>query len=169
MDTHAEQPGVSWLLHRTISLQYREWIPALRITGFTGRRVLVPTPASVRMEHGPSLTAPTCTGAGTPLLLFLQGAGPNGPATDAAGASSIKNEDYALFAQDKWQVRPNFTLNYGLRWEAQIFPDVTVAPSQTAYGFALSDPRFPSDGTLHSPKERVSAAGWLCLGYFQKR
>ena len=99
------------------------------------------------------LTAPSCVGAGTPLLLFLQGAGPSGPATDAAGASSIKNEDYALFAQDKWQVRPNLTLNYGLRWEAQIFPDVTVAPAQTAYGFALSDPRFPSDGTLHSPKK----------------
>jgi hypothetical protein len=99
------------------------------------------------------LTAPSCVDAGTPLLLFLQGAGPSGPATDAAGASSIKNEDYSLFAQDKWQVRPNFTLSYGLRWEAQIFPEVTVAPSATAYGFALSDPRFPSDGTLHSPKK----------------
>ena len=99
------------------------------------------------------LNAPSCAGASTPLLLFLQGAGPNGPATDAAGASSIKNEDYALFAQDKWQIRPNFTINYGLRWEAQIFPDVTVPPAATAYGFALSDPRFPSDGTLHSPKK----------------
>lgn len=100
-----------------------------------------------------SITAPTCTGATTPLLLFLQGAGPNGPATDAAGASRIKNEDYSLFVQDKWQARRNLTLSFGLRWEAQIFPEPTVAPSQTAYGFALSDPRFPSDGTLHSPKK----------------
>ncbi len=84
------------------------------------------------------------------LLLYLQGAGPSGPATDAAGASNIKNEDYALFAQDKWQVRPNFTLSYGLRWEAQIFPDPVVPPAQTAYGIFLSDPRFPSDGTLHN-------------------
>ena len=97
-----------------------------------------------------------CPGGGTattPLLLFLQGAGPAGPATDAAGFSEIKNEDLALFAQDRWQIRPNFTLNYGLRWEAQIFPEPVVPPSQTAYGLFLNDPRFPSDGTLPSPKK----------------
>jgi hypothetical protein len=97
-----------------------------------------------------TLLAPPCAGATTPLLLFLQGAGPNGPATDAAGASNITNQDYALFAQDKWQVRPNLSLSYGLRWEAQIFPKVVVPPSQTAYGVFLNDSRFPSDGTLHN-------------------
>ncbi len=98
---------------------------------------------------------PAGSSVGGPLLLFLQGAGRNGPATDAAGASKITNNDYSLFAQDRWQMRPNFSLNYGLRWEAQIFPAVTVPPSQTAYAPFLSDPRFPSDGTLHSPKKEV--------------
>lgn len=112
----------------------------------------------------------TCPGtetSATPLLLFLQGAGRSGPATDAAGASNIKNEDYALFAQDRWQVTKNFTLNFGLRWEAQIFPDVTVAPSDTAYGIFLNDPRFTSDGTLPSDKKmfqpRVGFA-WDAMG-----
>lgn len=100
-----------------------------------------------------SQSCPAGQTSSTPLLLFLQGAGRTGVATDAAGASNIKNEDYALFAQDKWQIRPNFTLNYGLRWEAQIFPDPTVAPSNTAYGILLNDPRFPSNGTLPSDKK----------------
>ena len=107
------------------------------------------TPAGVSMGW---VTQPTGCPAGsspnTPLLLYLQGAGPNGPATDAAGASKITNEDYALFAQDKWQITQNFTLNFGLRWEAQIFPKPTVDPANTAYGILLNDPRFTSDGTI---------------------
>ena len=114
-------------------------------------------PNTVGCSDGTFVTAPaTCPGNATnggPLLLYLQGAGRTGPATDAAGFSEVSNEDLALFAQDRWQIRPNFTFNYGLRWEAQIFPEPVVPPSETAYGIFLSDPRFPSDGTLPSPKK----------------
>jgi hypothetical protein len=106
------------------------------------------------------LTAPNCPIPGqsgglafTPLLLYLQAAAGDGSAaTDAAGASKIDNEEYAIFAQDKWQVAPNFTLSYGLRWEAQIFPNPTTPPLQTVYGAFLGDPRLPTDGTLPSQK-----------------
>ncbi|HVS73896.1 MAG TPA: carboxypeptidase regulatory-like domain-containing protein [Candidatus Acidoferrales bacterium] len=111
-------------------------------------------PTVRKCANGSYGTPAQCTGAGSsattfgPLLLYLQHAGTNGTTTDAAGASDISNENYALFLQDKWQIRPNLTLNYGLRWEAQIFPDPVIPPAQTAYGVNLSDPRFPSTGKI---------------------
>ncbi|MCL5288634.1 MAG: TonB-dependent receptor [Acidobacteria bacterium] len=90
----------------------------------------------------------------TPLLLYLQGAGPNfSPASDKAGASNISNEEFGMFIQDKWQIWSNFSLSYGLRWEAQLFPDPVVPPSQTAYALFLNDPAFPSNGTLRDQKK----------------
>jgi len=89
------------------------------------------------------------TFTGGPLLLYLQ----HGPATqgetfDQSGASNIANEDISLFVQDTWKLWRNFTLNYGLRWDAQKFPDPTIPPSQTAYGTNLGNPAFPSTGKL---------------------
>ncbi len=98
-------------------------------------------------------TCGTGSSVGGPLIFYLQDGVPTGLVNIPPGASDISNQDYALFAQDKWQIRPNFTLNYGLRWEAQIFPDVVTPPSQTAYGVFLSNPLFPSDGTLHNQKK----------------
>ena len=91
---------------------------------------------------------------GGPLLFYVQ----HGPTSsteslDASGFSSISNNEYALFVQDQWQALPNLTINYGLRWEAQIFPNPTIAPSNTAYGVNLSDPRFPSTGFLPNQKK----------------
>ena len=63
------------------------------------------------------------------------------------GKSTIANDDFALFAQDQWQIRPNLTLNYGLRWDAQLMPD-TVDPSMTAYAPFVNNPAFLSDGTI---------------------
>jgi len=97
---------------------------------------------------------PAGSSVGGPLLLYLQNGIPTGiSGVPPPGKSTIKNEDIGLFVQDKWQLKPNFTLNYGLRWEAQIFPKPVIPPSQTAYASLLSNPTFPSDGTLHSPKK----------------
>lgn len=43
------------------------------------------------------------------------------------GIASLTSNELAVFAQDSWRIRPNFTLNYGLRWESQTFtqPDAS--------------------------------------------
>ncbi len=116
-------------------------------------------PRTIGCSNGSYVTAPASCPAGStptggPLLFFLQDGLPSGLSNvPPPGASKIDNEDFAVFAQDKWQIRPNFTLNFGLRWEAQLFPDPVVPPSETAYGIFLGDPRFPSDGTLPDQKK----------------
>jgi hypothetical protein len=134
---------------------------------FTGRYLFDSVPGFLRYSSpagpggfGPStvgcsdktwVTAPApCPGGSTvtgPLLFYLQGAGLAGPATDAAGASNITNDEFSLFVQDQWQPRSNLTINYGLRWDAQLMPE-TVDPRTTVYAAFLDDPAFPSDGTI---------------------
>src|SRR4030095_17196367 len=36
----------------------------------------------------------------------------------------FRQRQYAIFAQDSWRMRPNLTLNFGVRWEPQ-FPVVS--------------------------------------------
>ncbi|MFN7946567.1 MAG: TonB-dependent receptor [Blastocatellia bacterium] len=38
---------------------------------------------------------------------------------------NFKQRELALYMQDQWRVKPNFTLNYGMRWEYQGVPYVT--------------------------------------------
>jgi hypothetical protein len=89
-----------------------------------------------------------------PLLLFLQFAGVNGLSTDAAGTQTIKQLEPAVFFQDKWQVRPNLTVSYGLRWDAQIEPDPITPPSQVFFAPFIGKPGFPSNGTIPSSKKQ---------------
>jgi outer membrane receptor for ferrienterochelin and colicin len=108
----------------------------------------------VTQGAGFNQTCAAGSAVGGPLLLYLQNGIPTGIAGQPPpGASTIKNEDLSLFIQDKWQMKPNFSLNIGLRWDAQIFPQPITPPAQTAYGPLLANPLFPSDGTLHSPKK----------------
>jgi hypothetical protein len=109
--------------------------------------------SAITFVNTPACPAGTKSTAG-PLLLFLQhGPAVQGESFDASGASSITNQDYSLFAQDTWKIWRNFTFNYGLRWDAQIFPNPTIPPSQTAYASNLSNPNFPSTGFIPNQKK----------------
>jgi outer membrane receptor for ferrienterochelin and colicin len=109
-------------------------------------------PFTVGCSNGSYVTAPAAcpagsTATGGPLLFYLQSSSPDGIARDAAGASDVSNEEFALFVQDKWQSGRGLTVEFGLRWDAQRMPE-TVDPKTTAYARFLNDPRFPSDGTI---------------------
>jgi len=120
-------------------------------------------PNTIGCSNGSYVTAPTACPAGSsqtggPLLFYLQSSSPDGIARDAAGASDISNDEIALFVQDKWRVRSGLTVDYGLRWDGQKMP-ATVDPTTTAFAQYLNDPRFPSDGTIHSQWKQFQPRG----------
>jgi hypothetical protein len=119
----------------------------------------------VGCSNGTYVTAPAgcpagSTTTGGPLFFYLQSSSPDGIARDAAGASDITNEEFSLFIQDKWLVGRGLTLDYGLRWDAQVMPK-TVDPKTTAYAHLLNDPRFPSDGTIPDQWKQFQPRGGL--------
>ena len=92
-----------------------------------------------------------------PVLLYLQQAGVGAISVEDAGTQEIPQLEPAVFIQDKWQPTRNLTIQYGLRWEAQIEPDTITPASQVFYAPFIGTTRegveFPSDGTIPSDKK----------------
>jgi hypothetical protein len=129
------------------------------------------TPASTGNAYGPNVLAcanasgatvayvtppaacPAGSTGGSPLGLYLQDAGTQaGQTVQQAGYSSIANKEPAVYAQDTWQAMRRLTINYGVRWEGQWFPDPVIVPSKTLYGPYLTNAAFPSTGYLPNQK-----------------
>jgi hypothetical protein len=115
-------------------------------------------PRYVECSNGSTSTVGVCP-AGTditgPLLLYLQQAGVGGLSVEDAGTQSIPQLEPSLFVQDKWQPNANLTIQYGVRWEAQIQPEPITPPSEVFYSRFISNPAFPSDGTIPSDKGMI--------------
>lgn len=99
------------------------------------------------VTYGPSYLEPS---GSSPLVFFTQFAGVNGLSVAQAGAQTLPQWEPALFAQDRWQIRPNLTLSYGLRWEAQIEPGPLTPASKVFFAPLIGKPGFPSTGNIPS-------------------
>ncbi|HVT17990.1 MAG TPA: TonB-dependent receptor [Thermoanaerobaculia bacterium] len=93
-----------------------------------------------------------------PVLLYLQQAGANGHTVVDAGTQKIPQKEPAVFLQDSWLPRAGLSIQYGLRWEAQIEPNVRTPPDQVFFApfigrtvvTAAGPQHFPSNGKIPS-------------------
>lgn len=96
------------------------------------------------------------------LALYLQFAPIGDRTVEEAGTQAYSTFEPGIYVQDTWNPKPNLTFNFGFRWEAQYQPDTITQPQNTRYGQFLSDPDFPSDGSIpdatdgYSPRLAVS-------------
>ncbi|MEA2723356.1 MAG: hypothetical protein QOH59_1127, partial [Gemmatimonadales bacterium] len=103
-------------------------------------------------------TCPIGTHISGPVALYLQQAGIGGLTVDEAGTQTIIQHELALFLQDSWKPTSKLTVNYGLRWEAQIEPDLITPIPQLFYfpliGQTVTNSvgtfEFPGNGTIPS-------------------
>ena len=113
--------------------------------------------------NGIPSTTGSCPGSTVvgPVNLYLQQAGVGSTTVEQAGTQTITQNEFALYLQDTWKPSAKLTLNYGLRWEAQIEPDPITPPSQVYFArwidSTVTNARgsftFPSDGTIPSDKK----------------
>jgi len=93
-------------------------------------------------------------GTNNHVLLYLQQAGVGDISVDEAGTQSILQKEPAVFVQDSWQATPNLNVQYGLRWEAQIQPDVITPADEVFFapfiGQTVGGVEFPSNGEIPS-------------------
>jgi len=95
-------------------------------------------------------------------LLYLQQAGV-GRTVREAGTQEIPQTELAFYIQDSWKPSPKLTVDYGLRWEAQLEPDPLTPPNQVFFGPFIGRTvtngtgtyTFPSDGTIPSDKKMI--------------
>ena len=133
--------------------------------GGLGACTLVAQLCSPGLPPAPDFTPVQQYGLGFPAN-FIQGFG--------NPISSIGNKPIAFFAQDSWKVRPNLTLNYGVRYDIELTEQIPTLPlndplsgiSLTAQQVAAAQDAmgvqqgFPRDKNNWAPRLAVAWDPW---------
>jgi hypothetical protein len=57
---------------------------------------------------------------------------------------SLSTNEYGMFVQDQWRIKPRLTLNIGVRYELELLPSAQIP-----------NPLFPATGTINSDKKDI--------------
>ncbi len=115
----------------------------------------------VECSDGTTSNTGSCPAGATitgPVLLYLQQVGVGGRSVEEAGTQAIPQQDLGAYIQDTWKPTPKLTINYGVRWEAQLQPDPITPPDEVFFAPFIGKTvttsagtfTFPSDGTIPS-------------------
>jgi len=152
-------------------VEYNDVVSSQTFVGFANGRFIfsstdgflnyVRNPSYVECSDGSSSETGACppgTSITGPVLLYLQQTGVGGRTAEEAGRQKIRQREPAVFLQDNWQPSAGLTVQYGLRWEAQIQPDPRTPPEEVFFApfigrtvtTAAGPQTFPSDGKIPS-------------------
>ena len=95
-----------------------------------------------------------------PVLFYLQQSGIGDLTVEEAGTQQIPQHELALFVQDSWQPSNKLMLNYGLRWEAQIQPDVITDPDEVFFADFIGKTATNETGTYEFPSNGTIPSDW---------
>lgn len=90
------------------------------------------------LSYTPSITTGTVNRFDNSAVTYLRQIG--------NGRLDLATDEFSFYAQDSWRIKPNFTLNYGLRWEGQFNP--TPEATNTSLVNQVRGVRFPSGHTV---------------------
>lgn len=117
----------------------------------------------VECSNGSSSTTGVCPVGDSitgPVDLYLQFAGVNGRSVEDAGTQNLPQHELAVFLQDSWKPRSNLTVDYGLRWEAQIEPGPLTPPDQVFFAPFIGQTVTNSVGTFSFPSNGNIPSDW---------